>query len=186
MSPAAPSPTAPELRAELNALFARLADGDRAAIDPAYRALWPVVHPFVGRALGPGRTHEADDVTQSALLKLFDQAPRYDTGRDALAWALTIAGWEVRTWRTRSRRSRTGPLQPALAHVSADTSPEEQVLAAAERQQLADAIAQLPQRDQEVLAQVLADEHLSDATFRKRRERAMGRLRAFLRDVHGT
>lgn len=183
----APSWTAaPELRSELNALFLRLADGDREAIDPAYRLLWPAVQGFVGRALGPARTHEVDDVTQAALLKLFEQAPRFDPARDALAWALTIAGWEVRTSRTRARRSRTGPLDEARGHVSAEASPEQQALHAAERQLLADAIAQLSPSDQAVLAQVLADGHPTDATFRKRRERAMARLRAFLRDVHGT
>lgn len=164
----------------------RLADGDREAIDPAYRALWPCVRQFVLRALGPARAQEADDVTQTALLKLFEQASRFDAARDAYAWALTIAGWEVRTSRSRGRRSRTGPLDSALGHASPGASPEDLALQAAERQQLADAIAQLSPSDQQVLAQVLADEHPSDATFRKRRERAMTRLRAFLKDVHGS
>ncbi len=176
----------PELRAELNALFVRLADGDRSAVGPAYRLLWPSLRAFVGRALGPLREHEADDVTQAALLKLFAEAPRYDPARDAYAWALTLTGWELRSAHTRARRDRSAPLDAAGAHASGHASPEEDAIQQGELRHLREAIALLSPGDRQVIEQVLTESHPSDATFRKRRERAMTRLRAFLKDVHGT
>ena len=50
----------------------------------------------------------------------------------------------------------------------------------------ADQVAGVLALSREVIEQVLAESHPSDATFRKRRERAMTRLRAFLREIHGT
>lgn len=176
----------PQLRKELDALFVRLADGERGAIDPAYRVLWPALRAFVGRALGPAREHEADDVTQAALLRLFGQASRYEAGRDAYAWALALTSWELRSAQTRARRDRSTPLDGALGHASPNTSPEDAAVQASEREHLRDAIALLSPSDREVIEQVLADSHPSDATFRKRRERAMARLRAFLKEIHGT
>jgi RNA polymerase sigma factor (sigma-70 family) len=177
---------APELRRELDTLFVRLADGERGAIDPAYRVLWPALRAFVGRALGPAREHEADDVTQASLLKLFAQASRYDPARDAYAWALALTSWELRSAQTRARRDRSAPLDTALDLASGQASPEDAALHASELSHLRDAIALLPPADREVIEQVLAESHPSDATFRKRRERAMARLRAFLKEVHGT
>jgi hypothetical protein len=55
-----------------------------------------------------------------------------------------------------------------------------------ELRHLREAIALLSPGDRQVIEQVLTESHPSDATFRKRRERAMTRLRAFLKDVHGT
>ena len=175
-----------ELRRELDALFVRLADGERGAIDPAYRMLWPALRAFVGRALGPAREHEADDVTQAALLRLFAQASRYDPTRDAYAWALALTSWELRSAQTRARRDRSAPLDAAFAEPSGQASPEDGAMHQSELQRLRDAIALLSPADREVIEQVLAESHPSDATFRKRRERAMTRLRAFLREIHGT
>jgi len=186
LSPPSAWSLAPELRTELNALFVRLADGERGAIDPAYRLLWPALRAFVGRALGPASEHEADDVTQAALLKLFAEASRYDPARDAYAWALTLTSWELRSAQTRVRRDRSSPLDTAAHHASGKASPEEDAVRASELQHLRDALALLAPSDREVIEQVLTESHPSDATFRKRRERAMTRLRAFLKDVHGT
>ena len=164
----------------------RLADGERGAIDPAYRLLWPALRAFVGRALGPAREYEADDVTQAALLKLVAGASRYDPARGAYAWALTLTSWELRSAQTRARRDRSAPLDGALGHPSGGASPEDHAIQASELQHLRDAVALLAPADREVIEQVLAESHPSDATFRKRRERAMTRLRAFLKEIHGT
>lgn len=176
----------PQLRKELDALFVRLADGERGAIDPAYRVLWPALRAFVGRALGPAREQEADDVTQAALLKLFEQASRYDPARDAYAWALTVTSWELRSARSRARRDRSAPLDHAVGHPSPGASPEDDAIQASEREHLREALALLAPVDREVIEQVLSESHPSSATFRKRRERAMTRLRAFLKEIHGT
>jgi hypothetical protein len=64
--------------------------------------------------------------------------------------------------------------------------PEEDAIQQGELRHLREAIALLSPGDRQVIEQVLTESHPSDATFRKRRERAMTRLRAFLKDVHGT
>src|SRR3954467_10338343 len=80
------------------------ADGDRAALDPLFHALWPRCVAFAERMLGDRAL--AEDCAQDALVKLFGQLDRFDRERDALTWALAIATWEART--VRRRRARRG------------------------------------------------------------------------------
>src|SRR5437016_4727352 len=51
--------------AQLDQQMALLADGDRSAIEPLFRALWSLVHAYCQRALGAGA--DADDAAQQAL-----------------------------------------------------------------------------------------------------------------------
>ena len=74
------------------------AEGDRAAIDPLFQALWPLVARYAARFLGDPAL--AEDVAQDALVKLFGQLDCYDRSRDALTWALAIATWQCRTARS--------------------------------------------------------------------------------------
>ncbi len=60
-------------RDELQGLLRRLADGDRAAMSPAYQLLWPLLRSFCARALGPFGLADADDAAQAALLKIIDR-----------------------------------------------------------------------------------------------------------------
>jgi DNA-directed RNA polymerase specialized sigma24 family protein len=120
------------------------------------------------------------------MLKLFAEAPRYDPARDAFHWALTITGWEIRSAMTRARRNRSVPLDAAYEQTGAHSSPEEDAIQKDNVERLREAIALLSPPDRLVIEQVLAESHPSDATFRKRRERAMTRLRAFLKVVYGT
>ena len=76
-------------RAELRRLMARLADGDRAAFGPAFALLWPRLRAFAARYVAVA---DAEDAAQAALLRVFSRASEYDPERDALAWALTVAG----------------------------------------------------------------------------------------------
>src|SRR5256885_14287747 len=78
------------------------ADGDRAAIEPLFQALWPSVVAYATRFVGDAAL--AEDCAQDALVKLFGQLDRYDRERDALTWALAIATWECRTQRRRIAR----------------------------------------------------------------------------------
>src|ERR1017187_5865902 len=61
---------------ELDRQMALLADGDRSAIEPLFRALWPVIQGCCKRALGDGA--DADDAAQQAMEKIFNEASRYD------------------------------------------------------------------------------------------------------------
>jgi RNA polymerase sigma-70 factor (ECF subfamily) len=47
---------------------------------------------------------DADDIMQEVHMRLWEQFDRYDSSKDFGAWARTIAYWQVRKWRTLSRR----------------------------------------------------------------------------------
>ena len=108
--------------------MARLADGDRSAIAPAFDLLWPVLSRFCRRALASEA--DGEDAAQEAMVKLFARAASFDPGRDGLAWALTIAAWECRTARRRVGRRREAMLEEAAAAaLPADGEPEAAVAA---------------------------------------------------------
>jgi RNA polymerase sigma-70 factor (ECF subfamily) len=173
-------------RAEIQRLMLAAADGDRAAVDPLFHALWPIAVGYATRFLDNAAL--AEDVAQDALVKLFGQLDRFERERDALTWMLTHTTWQCRTARrTRQRR----------AEDSADSGPEPMLddRARLEERELmraaVDTLATLPPRDRDVIAAMLADDDglrrtLAPATFRKRLERALGRLRTSWRSRHGT
>ena len=81
-------------RAALQRLMSAAADGDRAALDPLFHALWPPIVRYATRFLG-GDASLAEDCAQDAIVKLFGQLARFDRERDALTWALAVTTWEV-------------------------------------------------------------------------------------------
>jgi DNA-directed RNA polymerase specialized sigma24 family protein len=169
-------------RAELRALMARLADGDRTAFRPAFRLLWPRLRAFAVRYLG---SVDGEDAAQGALLRVFSRASEYDPGRDALAWALGIAAWECRTLRRRSQRRRED-LVPPPEERSPGATPEE----AAIEQDLRVAAEQIlgtlrPADVETLLAAAGGPRPVQGATFRKRLERALARFRLAWRAKHG-
>ncbi|MFO0678025.1 MAG: sigma-70 family RNA polymerase sigma factor [Polyangiaceae bacterium] len=175
----------PTLR-DLDGLVARLKDGDRGASRPVFAILWPRLVRFASRALGGDAG--ADDVAQTAIATLFARVVDYDPARPALAWAFAIAGWECRTHlKRRQRRGETALASPD-AFVDPDT-PESLALDAALHDALADALEELSPADRETLRRAFADAEddvASDATFRKRKQRALERLRGAWRRIHGT
>jgi RNA polymerase sigma factor (sigma-70 family) len=173
----------PGVRAEIQTLLERLADGDRAAAKPAFDALWPVLRAFSARALGSDA--DAEDAAQQALLKLFAQVSDLDPKRDAVAWALTIAAYECRTVRrskTRKREVDDAPLASVPANAAtAEEALIEHDLVRAARELLLD----LREEDAQVILAAIGDARPThDATFRKRLSRAIGRLRLIWRAKH--
>lgn len=158
----------------------RLADGERAAFRPVFDAVLPPVRALCRRLLADG---DAEDAAQEALMKLFKQAGRYDGESDPIAWALAIAGWECRTLiKKHSRRRETAEDDE---RGDARPTPEDAVM---ERELLdvaAEAIGSLRARDRETLGLALGDAPPSGPTFRKRRQRALARLRAVVRGRYG-
>lgn len=172
-------------RDHLRADLTRLAQGDRSAAPVAFRALWPVVRTFAARAVADEA--RAEDLAQQAIVKLFEQASRYDASKDALAWALEIVTWEIRTERRRVLRAREEAWVPALETVAATTAGPESALEATElRAALEAALGELSAADRETIAAVLheTDGPVSGATWRKRKERALSRLRDAWRRLH--
>ncbi len=167
----------------------RLADGDRDAFAPAYAVLWPLVASYCRRALGDA---DGEDTAQEALVKLFERAAEFDREREALPWALGIAAWECRSVRRRSGRRAEAPIDgPAGAQLASGSPSAEDALI--ERDLLACAaelLGTLAPDDLETLTaawsgDAAARAGVAPATFRKRVERALARLRAAWRSRHG-
>jgi RNA polymerase sigma-70 factor (ECF subfamily) len=166
--------------------MARLALGDRAAFDVVFATLRPVVEHFSRRMLGPGA--DAADAAQQAMLKLFEQASDYERGRDAAAWALAICAWECRTVRTRRVRRREVGIAEA-GEPPDERDPERATIGKQLESAAREILGQLSEADRETLLATIAGERgaeVSVATFRKRRERAVARLRQAWRRVYGT
>lgn len=174
-----------DARKRVNALMIRLADGDRSVFDEVYAALWLVITAFCGKML-PGA--DAEDATQQALLKVFSRASTFDRTGDAFTWAVTIASWEVRTIQKQVARARTTSLdsqEAADPAESVETILSHEQLVAAARQVL----GTLSEMDRQTLVASFNDENptsIPGATFRKRRERALARLREAWRRVYGS
>jgi RNA polymerase sigma factor (sigma-70 family) len=173
----------------LNRNMAALADGERRAFDPVYRTLWPVLVRFV--AVMSTDRMIAEDIAQQALLRILGRASTFDRTKDALAWSITIAVNEYRSY----RRKHGKPGKPAadqrewaLAEPIDDDTPE----AIALRDNLRDAaravIGQLRPQDLEVVVASLYDGQrppLLAAAFRKRLQRAVVNARTLWKRRHG-
>jgi RNA polymerase sigma factor (sigma-70 family) len=160
-------------RAALSIALARLAAGDRSAQRPVFDVAWPVTRDFCAKFLGAGA--DAEDAAQRALIRLFEQASDYDVSRDGLSWALEIAVWECRTLLKRRARE-----QAKRAEATEPLPTPETLL---ERAQLERALSQtfstLSASDRAALL-----DGLSGATWRKRRQRALVRLKALWSTHH--
>jgi RNA polymerase sigma-70 factor (ECF subfamily) len=171
-------------RADIQALMSAAADGDRASVEPLFAALWPIVLAYSRRLLGDDML--AEDVAQESLVKLFAQLSRFDRERDGVTWALTHATWQCRT--ARRARQRRGEDARIVEQTYDDREAiEERALVVA----ALEALAGLSTRDREVIAASLTDDDelrrsLAPATYRKRLERALARLRLSWRSRHGT
>src|SRR5260370_28614747 len=162
----------------------RIADGDRSAFSAVYKALWPVLRAFVIRQLPPS---DSEDVAQEALLKVLGRASDFDPEREALTWALGIAAFEVRTARKRVARRKEELTDPPASGVDAVSS-EEAAMVDRELQAAAlEVLGTLRPSDVETLQSVLSGRSppIHRATFRKRVERALKRLRLAWRTKHG-
>jgi RNA polymerase sigma-70 factor (ECF subfamily) len=169
----------PAERQRLNELVARLADGDREAFHPVFLSLAPLLRRFARRRLA---AEDAEDVAQEALVKVFAKAARFDRSRDALSWALGIAAWEIRTALRKRQRRREEALDGQTLESRTDhiPTPEDAAIARSLDAALDDALRTLPARDQETLRAYARDERtlgVPPATFRKRVERGLARLR---------
>lgn len=164
--------------------MSRFADGDRAAFRVIFDGLWPAIVELTTRLVGDNA--EAEDAAQRALIKVFHRISQLDPTRDGVAWALTIAAYEaltVRNHRAR-RRERGADLDPEVI-VDDAGSPRDHVIASQLRSAMHAVLGELAARDQEALQAMLDGDGSPGETQRKRRFRALTRLRAAWRRTHG-
>jgi RNA polymerase sigma factor (sigma-70 family) len=170
-------------RAELHRWMCRLADGDRSAFHPVFVQAYPALLGLARRILRSGT--DAEDAAQAALIKVFSRAADFDGVRDALSWMFALTAYECRTLETARRRKKE---QPGVPESSAEETPESafarrELLSAA--QELLGALS--PEDSALLEAAWRGDPRPSVAgpTFRKRVQRAVGRLRLAWRMKHG-
>lgn len=162
--------------------MSRVISGDRRAFDLLFTALWPSVHRFCISLLL--EEADADDAAQLVMEKLFVQAHRYNPEYPVMAWALAIARWECKTILRRRARSRTGPLFDTQSHLDQSDLAERTEL----HEAVMWAISELSAADQGVIMESFWADDLAptrDAAFRKRKQRAMERLRKAWRQLYG-
>jgi RNA polymerase sigma-70 factor (ECF subfamily) len=166
----------------------RLADGDRGAFDLLLDELWPVIL-SLARVRGVAAGADAEDVAQEVFLKLCARIADFDRARDGLSWALGIASYEILTHRRRRQRRREVDGASALGETADGASSAEEELV---RRELLVALEQatgsLSEEHRRALGLEAAPEasHAPPAaTLRKRRQRALDRLRLVWRGLHG-
>lgn len=167
----------------LDELVVRLAEGDRSAFSPLFSLLWPRLLRLCSSLL----KNEADaaDAAQQAMAKILERAFEYDPRRSALPWAMAIASWECRTILRKRVRRREVPEEWAQERSFDDAEAlyvEKELVAAA-----LGAMETLSDTDQETLLATFWEHNTTarGATLRKRRERALVRIRAALRKLYG-
>ena len=121
---------------------------------------------------------DVDDAAQGALLKLFERASEFDPDRDAVAWAIGLAMWEIRTVRRRAWRRRDTEEIDDVDLCLAGTSPEERAIAAGLAAAVQQTLATLRPDDRDALLRFARGERRAGAGFRKRLQRARERMRA--------
>lgn len=172
----------PEARARLDRALARLAGGERDAFDEVFSLAWPVLRSLALSLLKDPA--EAEDAAQRALMKLFSHASRFEAGRAALPWIATFGINEVRTSRSRSRRRVHEEICP---RTPAPDDLESELLDADLLAALQQVLGELTEDDRVALGLVPGeDSATAPATRRKRKQRALSRLRQAWKRIHGT
>jgi RNA polymerase sigma-70 factor, ECF subfamily len=176
----------PERRQSIHAAMVRLSDGDRTALDTLVDDLWPVILAFAERGVGKGP--DAEDIAQETFFRICARISDFDRNRDGLSWAFGIAGYEILTQRKRRLRRREVPIEASLEQAPDAAASQEEALLERERGTALDrALQTLDEEDRRTLglAPAACTPHIAGATLRKRKQRALDRLRDLWRSIHG-
>lgn len=168
-------------RARLQNAMSRFADGERAAFREVFDGLWPMCLALATRSFA--QRADAEDVAQRALLKIFDRIVDFDHSRDGIAWAMTIAAYELLTLRKQRIRRREADVE--IDVIDARPLAAQQLIERELYENVHEIIGAMSARDQQALASLLLGETPRGETERKRRFRAIERLRAAWRKAHG-
>jgi len=157
----------------------RLKEGDRSAIQEVYSLVWKPVCSFVSRWVSDSSAVE--DIAQQSLIKLYEQAPNYNPEKNPWAWLMTIAYWEIKSEiRNAHRKGKWQAHSFVDHHSSPQANPELSFLEREYKQSVEHAIQHLSAKEREAILQSLKKTPLS-STQRKRKERALAKLRKFIK-----
>lgn len=127
-------------------------------------------------------------MAQEVFLRICSRIADFDRRRDGLSWAFGIASYEIMTHRRRQQRRREAFEPSALReHVDPAASQEQAIIQRELAAALTAAVGALSEEDRVTLGLVPApvEAGVQPATARKRRQRALDRLRAIWRNLHG-
>src|SRR5687768_16713089 len=164
-------------RKTIHEAMVRLSDGDRSAFPLLIEELWPVILSFTRRAVSD---QDAEDVAQQVFVSICARISDFDRERDGLSWAFGIASYEIMTHRRRvQRRKETFDDAQLIGSTDPAGTPEDALIRHDLTAALASAIGELSDSDRLALGLLATSEPLQSrgATLRKRRQRAVDRLR---------
>lgn len=172
-------------RKTIHTAMVRLANGDRSAMNVLVDELWPVVRSFAARGL----LHEqdAEDVAQQVFLRICSRVSDFERNRDGVSWAFGIASYEILTLRRkRGRRREISGDDTLEGRPDVGASQEEMAIRADLAEAMAHAVGQLSDEDRASLDLEMPEPgKVSGAALRKRRQRALERLRIVWRRLYG-
>jgi RNA polymerase sigma-70 factor (ECF subfamily) len=169
------------------ALVERARGGDAVAYGALVRAHQDIA--FRVACLAGGSAADAEEAAQEGFVKAWRALPRFRAGAPFRPWLLAIVANEARNRRRAAGRRAGLALRAAeiAGREPPSPSPETQVLTSARRETLLAALAELDERDREVLTcrylLELSEEETAAAlgcrrgTVKSRTSRALGRLR---------
>jgi RNA polymerase sigma-70 factor, ECF subfamily len=172
-------------RKTIHEAMVRLSDGDRSAFPLLIEELWPVVLAFTRRAVPD---QDAEDVAQQVFVSICARISDFDRERDGLSWAFGIASYEIMTHRRRvQRRKETFDDVQLIGSTDPAETPEDALIRHDLTAALSSAIGELSDSDRLALGLLATSEPLPSqgATLRKRRQRAIDRLRTIWRTLYG-
>jgi RNA polymerase sigma-70 factor, ECF subfamily len=172
-------------RKAIHQAMVRLADGDRSAMETLVHELWPIILSFAQRGLA--HEQDAEDVAQEVFLRICARTSDFDRQRDGLSWAFGIASYEIMSHRRRRIRRRESPAD-VLAHVANEVpTPEHELIQHQLEAALVAVVGTLSEDDRMTLGLRSRRSAIaaSGATLRKRKQRALDRLRVLWRRLYG-
>ena len=163
----------------LTALFERVQLGDRDAFAELYDAIAATVFGAVKRVVRDPAMSE--EVTQEVFVELWTSASRFEPERGSVAtWALTIARRRAidRVRAEQSQRNRIDQL--GQRRQPSETAADDQVVASIAARQVADALAELPPDQRQVIRLAFLD-GLSHADIADRLDLPLGTVKGRVR-----
>lgn len=171
-------------RQAIHDAMVRLSDGDRTAFDVLLDELWPVIVSFAER--GVGRGADAEDVAQEVFYRICARITDFDRARDGLSWAFGIASYEIMTHRRRLKRRREVFDEISLfEQIDSTASQDDRLISQEMTAALERAASTLTEAERAALGLQSSVSDAASAAHRKRKQRALDRLRRVWRQIYG-